>query len=385
MYNLCYVVQTAYFLIMEIIMKKLIAAAVATSVSAIAVADVSITGNAKYEYFNSQTGTNASTNKSNTEVNLSIKGKKGDTGVVMNLEFNTHGDVSTGTHTVSATTSTSSTTAESTEILSTTTVTHSQRAAGTLDVEDMYLTTKVGDINVKAGNFASGTSALLGEIDNGGRATNKVDLSTTIGGMKVYAGNTGRGDTGEAATGSTALDNNMYAGVVLDVAGNTVQFKKNSPTVDSYGIAGSFGGVSYRYEHKDNDAATSDVTFGEVKGEVSGVTLGYAWVDADAVNLVTEDDSAIFAVEMASSGTGDGKSTGNKQIMAATTVDGNKITFKSGSLENGISTGVDKDYQQISVSRALASGANAVVTYTSKDNDATTDTDTLEVELNVSF
>jgi hypothetical protein len=370
---------------MEIIMKKLIAAAVATSVSAIAVADVSITGNAKYEYFNSQTGTNASTNKSNTEVNLSIKGKKGDTGVVMNLEFNTHGDVSTGTHTVSATTSTSSTTAESTEILSTTTVTHSQRAAGTLDVEDMYLTTKVGDINVKAGNFASGTSALLGEIDNGGRATNKVDLSTTIGGMKVYAGNTGRGDTGEAATGSTALDNNMYAGVVLDVAGNTVQFKKNSPTVDSYGIAGSFGGVSYRYEHKDNDAATSDVTFGEVKGEVSGVTLGYAWVDADAVNLVTEDDSAIFAVEMASSGTGDGKSTGNKQIMAATTVDGNKITFKSGSLENGISTGVDKDYQQISVSRALASGANAVVTYTSKDNDATTDTDTLEVELNVSF
>jgi hypothetical protein len=364
-------------------MKKLIAAAVATSVSAIAVADVSITGNAKYEYFNSQTGTNASTNKANTEVNLSIKGKKGDTGVVMNLEFNTHGDVSTGTHTVTATTSASTDTREN--IIATTTVTKSQRAPGTLDVEDLYLTTKVGDINVKAGNFASGTSALLGEIDNGGRATNKVDLSTTIGGMKVYAGNTGRGDTGESAVGSTALDNNMYAGVVLDVAGNTVQFKKNSPTVDSYGIAGSFGGVNYRYEHKDNDAATSDVSFGEVTTEISGVTLGYAFVDADAVNLVTEDDSAIFAVEMAASGTGDGKSTGNKQIMAATTVDGNKITFKSGSLENGISTGVDKDYQQISVSRALASGANAVVTYTSKDNDATTDTDTLEVELNVSF
>jgi len=61
---------------MEIIMKKLIAAAVATSVSAIAVADVSITGNAKYEYFNSQVGSAASTNTANTEVNLSVKGKK---------------------------------------------------------------------------------------------------------------------------------------------------------------------------------------------------------------------------------------------------------------------------------------------------------------------
>ena len=382
MYNSLYVVQTAYFLIMEIIMKKLIAAAVATSVSAIAVADVSITGNAKYEYFNSKTGTAASTNKANTEVNLSIKGQKGDTGVVMNLEFNTHGDVSNGT--ITATTETGSETASAVQsYVSTTSV--SQRAAGTLDVEDLYLTTKVGDISVKAGNFASGTSALLGEIDNGGRATNKVDLSTTIGGMKVYAGNTGRGDTGESAIDQTALDNNMYAGVSLDVAGNTVQFKKNSPTVDSYGIAGSMNGISYRYEHKDNDAATSDVNFGEIKGEISGVTLGYAWIDADAVNLVTEDDSSIFAVEMASSGTGDGKSTGNKQIMAATTVDGNKVTFKSGSLENGISSGVDKDYQQISVTRALASGANAVVTYTTKDYNATTDTDTLEVELNVSF
>jgi len=381
MYNSLYVVQTAYFLIMEIIMKKLIAAAVATSVSAIAVADVSITGNAKYEYFNSKTGTAASTNKANTEVNLSIKGQKGDTGVVMNLEFNTHGDVSNGT--VAVTTVSDSTGSTNGALTSTSTV--SQRAAGTLDVEDLYLTTKVGDINVKAGNFASGTSALLGEIDNGGRATNKVDLSTTIGGMKVYAGNTGRGDTGESAIDQTALDNNMYAGVSLDVAGNTVQFKKNSPTVDSYGIAGSINGISYRYEHKDNDAATSDVSFGEIKGEVSGVTLGYAWIDADQADLVTEDDSAIFAVEMASSGTGDGKSTGNKQIMAATTIDGNKVTFKSGSLENGISTGVDKDYQQISVTRALASGANAVVTYTTKDNDASTDTDTLEVELNVSF
>jgi len=32
--------------------KQIIAAAIATSVSAVALADISITGNAKYEYFN---------------------------------------------------------------------------------------------------------------------------------------------------------------------------------------------------------------------------------------------------------------------------------------------------------------------------------------------
>jgi len=377
MYNLQYVVQTAYFLIMEIIMKKLIAAAVATSVSAIAVADVSITGNAKYEYFNSQTGTDASTNKSNTEVNLSIKGKKGDTGVVMNLEFNGHGSVDTGTHTVTTSTDSSGSTA-ATAHQSTSTV--SQRNGGTLDVEDLYMTTKVGDVSVKAGNWATGTSALLGEIDNGGRATNKIDLRTTVGGATVYVGNSGRGDTGESHTGSTALNNNMYAGVVMNVGGATVELKKLDEDTDGYGIKGSIAGVDYRFEQKADTAANGDTTFGELKTTVNGITLGYAYIDADKVNQITEDDSAIFAVE-GNIATADGVD----QIMASTNLDGNTITFKSGSVNKGIDASTDLDFTQVSVSRALASGANAVVTYTSKDATATTETDTLEVELNVSF
>ena len=379
MYNYKYVVQTAYFLIMEIIMKKLIAAAVATSVSAIAVADVSITGNAKYEYFNSQTGTDASTNKSNTEVNLSIKGKKGDTGVVMNLEFNGHGSVDTGSHTVTVATE-SDTSGTSGAHVSTSTVSHSQRNGNTLDVEDLYMTTKVGDISVKAGNWASGTSALLGEIDNGGRATNKIDLSTTVGGAKVYVGNSGRGDTGENHTGNTALNNNMYAGVVMNVGGATVELKKLDEDTDGFGIRGSMAGVDYRFEQKSDVAANGDTTFGELKTTVNGVTLGYAFVDADKVNQITEDDSAIFAVE-GNIATADGVD----QIMASTSFDGNKVTFKNGSVKKGINPTTDLDFTQVSVSRALASGANAVVTYTTKDAPSSVDTDTLEVELNVSF
>jgi len=369
-------------------MKKLIAAAVATSVSAIALADVSITGNAKFEYFNDQVGTAASTNKTNTEVNLSVKGKTGDTSLVMNLEFNGHGSVDTGTHTVTTTTTSNSTTD-----VHTSTSTVSQRNGGTLDIEDLYMTTKVGDINVKAGNYASGTSALLGEIDNGGRATNKIDLSTKVGGATVYMGNTGAGTTGENHTGSTALDANMYAGISMDVAGNTVQFKKvkentDGTGVDAWGIKGSVANVDYRLEQKMDNASNGDTTFGELKTSVSGVSLGYAWIDADKPGKVTEDDSAIFAVEMATAGgVARSNAKGQKQLMASTSLEGNTVTIKSGSIEHGLSASKDLDYMQIGVSRKLASGANAVVTYTSQDTGSTgtDEKDTLEVELNVSF
>jgi hypothetical protein len=365
---------------MEIIMKKLIAAAVATSVSAIAIADVSITGNAKYEYFNSQVGTAASTNKANTEVNLSIKGQKGDTGVVMNLEFNGHGGVDTGT--VTATTE-SATQTDGGAIVSTTTV--SQGKTNTLDIEDLYMTTKVGDIAVKAGAWASGTTALLGEIDDGGRATNKIDLSTKIGGATVYAGN-----SGAAGNGATALDANMYAGISMDVAGNTVQFKKvkentDGTGVDAWGIKGSVAGVDYRLEQKMDSAANGDTTFGELKTTMNGVTLGYAYVDADKAGKITEWDSSIFAVEAATSSGAISTAYGVDQIMASTNLDGNTLTIKNGSVDRGINASTDLDFTQVSVSRALASGANAVVTYTTKDASATTETDTLEVELNVSF
>jgi len=368
-------------------MKKLIAAAVATSVSAIAVADVSITGNAKYEYFNSQTGSSASTNTANTEVNLGIVGKTGDTTVVMNLEFNTHGDVNGDpTVTTTTTTTTSSETVDNAgSMISTSTSTSTSTVSDTnrLDIEDLYMTTKVGDITVKAGNYASGTSALLGEIDNGGRVTNKVTLSMPVGGATVYVGNNGTAQSGDTASG---LDQNMFAGVSMDIGGQTVQLKQNSPTVDSYGIKGSVAGINYRYEHKDNDVANSDVDFIEVGTEVNGIKLSYAAIDADQSGLVTEDDSSIFAVEMASSGTAKDYTDGVSQFTAAGSFEGNSVTFKVGTLDKALTSGTtDQDFYQIGVSRPLASGATATVMYTDKDASASTSTETLEVELSVKF
>jgi len=310
--------------------KQLLIAAVAATMGTAAIADISITGNAKYEYFNKDDAGTKS-NYTNTEANLIVKGQSGDTSVVANFELNGNGD-------------------------------------DQIDIEDMYMTTKVGDVTVKAGSYASSTSGILGEIDNGGRADDKVTLTTTLGGAKVYVGNSG------SASPTGSINNNMFAGVSMDVAGMTVQAKKVDEDTDAFGIAGSFGGVDVRLEQKADTAANGDVTFGQISTSTNGFDLSYAWIDADKANKIDENDSAIFAVENGHSDVAS-TDTGNKQFSAKTSVAGNAVTLKTGAVENGINATTDLDYTQISASRALASGATATVTYTDMDQTTSTSKD----------
>jgi hypothetical protein len=330
--------------------KQLLIAAVAASMTSVAMADVSITGNAKFEYFNTETAT-ASTNKTNTEVNLGIKGQSGDTSVVIDLEFNTHGSVDSAT---------------------------AETSAGVLDVENLYMTTKIGDITIKGGNYSSGTTGILGEIDNGGRANNKVTLSGSFGGVDAYMGN-----SGTAGAGSTQIDGNMFVGASTTVAGWKVQAKHVSADVDAFGISGEVSGLGIRLEQKNDTAANGDTTFGNLTYSTNGIDLAYAWIDSDKANQIGEDDSSIFAVENGiMTGTTD---TGNAQISAKTSIAGNTVTIKSGSVENGIATGTDLDYMQIAASRSLAAGSTLAITYTDKDVTASTDTQVLEIDLSVKF
>ena len=329
--------------------KQLIAAAVAASMSAVAMADISITGNANYEYFAKTEGgaTEKTISDADMEVNLQVVGKTGDTSVVANFEL------------TSASTSDNS------------------KGDG-LDVEDLYMTTKVGDINVKAGNWASGTSALLGEIDNGSRSNNKIDLSTSFGDVKVYAGNNGRSQS----EGDSNLNNNMYGGVTLNnVMGNTINFKKNSDVQDSFGIAGAVGGVSYRVESSDHDTE-GDTTFVELAGSLGGIKVNVASLNADTANALDEDDSSLFAL---STGHSDNSTaTGQDQVWVSTNMEGTTVDLKMGSIEKGISTTKDRDYTQVKATRKLASGATAVITFTDQDMSAGSK-ENLEIELNVAF
>ena len=325
--------------------KQLLIAAVAATMTSAAMADISISGDAKFEYQNVEaTGVAINVNQTNTEVNLKLRGKSGDTTVVMDIAANG------GAAAAAA-------------------------GQGGTVVEDMYLTTKVGDVTVKAGNYATGTSSILGEIDNGSRSNNKVTLSTTLGGAKVYVGN---GGSSTGSTGFTTINNNMFAGISMDVAGVTVQAKKVNDTEDAFGVSGDMSGVGFRLEQKQGTGSNTDVVFGNVTTDVNGISLGYAWIDADADTLIGEDDSSIFAVENNSLG------DSNSQFTASTSVQGNKVTLKAGTVGFKAAT-LDRDYTQVTVSRPLASGATATVTYTDKDTADATDSQTFEAELSVKF
>jgi len=323
-------------------MKKLIAAAVASSMTAFAMADISITGDAKYEYdLTDDNGTKTAT--ANTEAHLNFTGKNGDTTYVAKFQM---GDSS----------------------------------AGAMDLEDAYITTSVAGVGVKAGNYASSTSALAGEIEEGGRSHNKVTMSYKLGDVSLYAGNGGSSTAGV----DTGVNGNMFAGASTTVAGQTIHIKKASDTRDNFGIKGNVGGVSYRYENIDQDG-TSTYTAGEadyveVSTTINGITFQYAALDADNASLLEETDSAVFALESAAYSLSDGQD----QIAVSTTVDGTKVTVKSGTVDKGISATVDKDYTQLGLSRKLASGATAVITYTDQDMSSGTK-DNLEIELNVAF
>jgi len=325
--------------------KQLLIAAVAATMTSAAIADVSITGNGKFEYFHTEktaTATdNGSSDTTNTEVNLGITGKTGDTTVVANIELNTHGGDS----------------------------------SGAIDVEDLYISTKIGDVSVKGGNFASGTTALGGEMDEGGRANNKISISAPVGPATVsYAASSAAG------TGATAIDSDAASvAISMPIAGYTVQVKEQSDSYTMFGISGDVAGFGVRYESKDSDTADQDESFGYITKSVEGIDLGFAWYDADSDGINDETDSAIFAVENASSG------DSNQQFSASTTVDGNKITVKAGSIGFKAAGTNDRDYTQISASRSLASGATLALTYTDKDTANTTDEQKFEADISVKF
>jgi len=339
--------------------KQLIAAAVAASMSAVAMADVSITGNANYEYFHKTDGGasgDATSNYGDTEVNISIKGKSGDTSVVANLEIDEHGTAA---------------------------------AATGIDVEDLYISTKIGDVSVKAGDYASGTTALGGEIDEGGRATNKVALSTKVGPATVgYA-------TSNSSTSSGTFDNDASSvSLSMPIAGMNLSVKEDSDSYTLVGLSGTQGGVNFRLENKDADASNQDVFFYQVGTKMGDLSVSVEGIDADAAGKVTETDSSIFAQEMATvvSGTSTGRSNvdGVQQITLGTSIDGTAITLKAGSLK-GTAGYQDADFMRVEAKRPLASGATLTVSYDDYDDAGVAtsgtmyDTQLVEIDLSVKF
>jgi hypothetical protein len=204
--------------------KQLLIAAVAATMTSVAMADIAISGAVK---MNSNDGAYSH------EADMTISGKSGDTSVTFALSLDNKG---------------------------------SAQDAGTdatIAVEDAYVTTSVAGVTVKMGGWRSGKSELGGTSD----ISERVNVSTTFGGLALAYEDNG-------SNNSTTIGGSL--------AGVSVSHKVNSQ--DSKGTetkaSGSIGGVSVKIHSKEISSKTSTST--TLSTEVQGVTLTYANTTADA-------------------------------------------------------------------------------------------------------
>ena len=210
--------------------KQLLIAAVAATMGTAAIADISISGAAKVNWTDTDytaAGT-ADTNTINHDVDWTIAGKSGDTGV---------------------------------------SATFSTTTAGAFVTENVFLTTSIAGVNIKTGSFSGGDS-MMGD---GSRADGKISLDTTVSGVKVQFEDT------------DAAGNNSSITVSGSVSGVSVSHEIFDTKTDS-SISGTFGGVTAKFRSVDSDTDTADMDSVLVSTEVQGVTLTYADVDANATH-----------------------------------------------------------------------------------------------------
>ena len=317
--------------------KQLLIAAVAATMGTAAMADISITGNAEYKYTHTDnSNTNATTNGATTEVNLKFKGQHGDTTVYLDQEFT---------------------------LSNTSTVDDNEG----MDIENMYLTTKVGPVSVTAGNWAGSTSANTGMIKDNARSASKLSVSTDAGPLKVGFWTTPNNGSSDGFTVSGS------------VAGVNIGIKEASNQYTDIKVSGEIAGVSYRLDNYDAEATIDDAFYGMVSKEFNGVTLTVNHMEAKRGATLTENDGAFGKIFE-----GDDTTYKISRIAGAMDVAGNAVTLAV--LNSTEDNGSDNDAVKATVARTLAAGMVVTGTYQNVDNRvADGDTATTSLELDVSF
>ena len=312
--------------------KQLLIAAVAATMTSVAMADISIAGSGKLNYTNVDNQTTADTNLFSTDLVVTLTGKSGDTSVVIKQEYNDNAN------------------------------TDNTRAMMT---KSAYMASNIAGVNVKAGTWFSADS-LLG---NGTQSDGAFSADYTVEGVKVQYENKNTA-SGVESTGSWTVSGAVQ-GVSL-----SHEMHENADTDTK--VSGSVAGVDIAYRSYDSDTATSDKESIEVNYTTNGITLTYADVDVNSTGTTTSD--AFFGTQASAVGdmTGFGISTA---------VAGNTVALKSYKINPTNAAGaVDDEYTKVVVTRPLASGSTFEATYTDKDDkNSTANSTTLDLELSVKF
>jgi hypothetical protein len=322
--------------------KQIIAAAVAATMTSVAIADISITGSTKVNYTAKDFDDNTTSNAISTEHDLKFTGKSGDTTVVISMEAN-NADAASSKDTEGA----------------------------ALDIEDVYMTTKVGDINLKVGDWDNGNNFLRGSS----RTENLLSASTSFGPVGVTY-NSGAGSLTDKVTVKTDV-----AGVGLTY----VTQQEDNEVVVSTNVAGV--GITYHLDN--NQKANTDKSSLELTGKVGDFGVSFVSIDTDSG---AKADGDMWSGDFEGTTSGGYKYQDGADIdaiMLTTSVAGNGIKFIHTSVDADASVAGtrDADNNKIVVTRPLASGATFELVYTSQDvTGSTSETqDTLDLELAVSF
>ena len=205
--------------------KQLLIAAVAASMTSVAMADISISGAAKF---------NAKDGVYSHEADLTIAGSSADTSVTANISLD------------SGTNST----------------------APAITVEDLYVSTSVAGVAVKMGGWRSGKSELA---QTSTTVTERVNVSTSFGGLSLAYEDMG-------SSNSTTIGGSL--------AGVSISHKIKQDTATETKASGSIGGVSVA-AHSTESSANATNTAVTLSTEVQGVTLSYVTLSNDS--QVTSD------------------------------------------------------------------------------------------------
>ncbi len=309
--------------------KQLLIAAVAASMTSVAMADISITGGAKVNYVYVEKGASSAapltSNDFNHDMDLTVKGVNGDTTVSMTMA-----------------TTTSATT-----------------PAANMLLEDVYLSTKIGNFGVKTGNWDNGNNILRASA----RKDGKFSVTTSVEGIGIAYDDSEDGNATVKVSGS--------------IEGIDAYYKAGTVT-DDWGFSGTVGGVSFDYDSMDTDTASTNKTSLKVDGTINGVTLTYAMADADSSAKIDGDN---WFGNYEASGTSDGDDLSG--FGASMKLAGNTVQVRAISID----ASTDVDYTKFYVTRALSNGTTFEAIYTDKDTagGTTLDTETLDLELAVKF
>ena len=328
--------------------KQLLIAAVAASMTSAAMADISITGGAfiKWEGNDSSVATTATTTNSAVGFDIDVAGKTGDTAAYAHLDIDDAATTSTDT----------------------------SPAGGKINVDELWVETKIGDVKVKAGDFSSGTGMIEG-IDKAVTASNAISLSTTVAGISV--------GVSKDMDGTATTDDNAKVTISGDLAGHKWQIQEKADTFTDIAVTGAIAagtGSGYYIEHINRDAADSDSTLVAAHTSIGGVKVSVASLDADESAANTGDlrvlGSSLVGDYHTAAYTTNASMTDVKAIGFNTDVAGNNVNlvFINADTNNSV-VGDDNDLWDIVVQRKLASGATLDLSYGVADQNGKTSSD----------